>query len=113
MGTCGSGFATSIRTLGPPPGRSMCQQADKFAASALMQPYWFSLIAEASRFNVVAPQRTYGRANSSLSIRLVEVMRHQLFLAVLYDQKEEGDPHEWSVQRRRSSSLRSWQGRPG
>ena len=81
--------------VGAPQGRSKCRQADRFAADALMQPYWFSLFAEASGFDVVALQRTYGRAYSSLTIRLAEVMRHQPLLAVLYERKERGDPREW------------------
>ena len=83
--------------IGAPEGRRKCRQADRFAAAALMQPYWFSLFAEASGFDVVAMQRTYGRAYSSLTIRLVEVMRHQPLLAVLYEREEEGDPCEWAA----------------
>ncbi len=83
--------------VGAPNGRSKCRQADRFAASTLMQPYWFSLFAEASGFDVVALQRAYGRAYSSLTIRLAEVMRHQPLLAVLYERKEEGDPRGWAV----------------
>ena len=90
-----------LRDLHPqlrvPQDRSMCRLADRFAASALMQPYWFSLFAEASGFDVVALHRTYGRAYSSLTLRLAEVMRHQPLLAVLYERKEEGEPHEWSA----------------
>ena len=83
--------------VGAPNGRSKCRQADRFAASTLMQPYWFSLFSEASGFDVVALQRAYGRAYSSLTIRLAEVMRHQPLLAVLYERKEEGVPREWAV----------------
>ena len=83
--------------VGAPHGRTKCRQADRFAAAALMQPYWFSLFAEASGFDVVALQRTYGRAYSSLTIRLAEVMRHQPLLAVLYERKEKGYPHEWTA----------------
>ncbi len=79
-----------------PEGKTMCRLADRFAASALMQPYWFSLFAEASGFDVVALQRTYGRAYSSLTIRLAEVMRHQPLLAVLYERRKDGEPCEWA-----------------
>ena len=65
--------------VGAPQGRSKCRQADGFAAASLMQPYWFSLFAEASGFDVVALQGTYGRAYSSLTIRLAEVMRTSPF----------------------------------
>ena len=82
--------------VGAPHGRTKCRQADRFAASALMQPYWFSLFTEASGFDVVALQRTYGRAYSSLTIRLAEVMRHQPLLAVLYERGDAGDPRKWS-----------------
>ena len=83
--------------VGAPQGRSKCRQADGFAAAALMQPYWFSLFAEASGFDVVALQRTYGRAYSSLTIRMAEVMRHQPLLAVLYERGATGDPREWAA----------------
>ena len=78
-----------------PHGTAKCRQADRFAASALMQPQWFSLFAEASGFDAVALHETYGRAYSSLAIRLAEVMRHQHLLAVLYERDERGEPREW------------------
>ena len=78
-----------------PYGAAKCRQADRFAASALMQPPWFSLFAEASGFDAVALHETYGRAYSSLAIRLAEVMRHQPLLSVLYERDEEGDPWQW------------------
>ena len=83
--------------VGAPEGKRKCRQADRFAADALMQPYWFSLFAEASGFDVVALQRTYGRAYSSLTIRLAEVMRHQPLLAVLYERGDARDPREWAA----------------
>ena len=81
--------------LGAPRGKTKCRQADRFAAAALMQPYWFSLFAETSGVDVGGLQRTYGRAYSSLTVRLTEVMRHQPLLAVLYERGEAGDPREW------------------
>ncbi len=79
-----------------PEGKSMCRQADRFAAATLMQPHVFSLFAETCGFDVVTLQRTYRRAYSSLTLRLVEVMGHQPLLAVLYERKEVGDPHDWA-----------------
>ena len=76
-------------------GASLCRQADRFAA-ALMQPALFGPFAEAVGLDVVALQRRYGRAYSSLTIRLAEVMQHQPLLAVLYERKEEGDPRRWT-----------------
>ena len=81
--------------IGVPQGKSKCRQADSFAAAALMQPEVFSLFAETSGLDVAALQRMYGRAYSSLTIRLAEVMRHQPLLAVLYERKEEGEFHDW------------------
>ena len=78
--------------MGSPQGKAKCRQADRFAASALMQPHWFSMFVEASGFDVVALQGTYGRAYSSLTLRLAEVMGHQPLLAVLYERKEGTDP---------------------
>ena len=80
-----------------PAGKRLCQQADRFAAATLMQPEMFSPFAESSGFDVVALQRIYGRAYSSLTVRLAEVMRHQPLLAALYERKEEGDPDSWST----------------
>ena len=60
-----------------------------------MQPTLFGLFAEAAGFDVVALQRMYGRAYSSLAIRLAEVMQHQPLLAVLYERRETGDPCLW------------------
>ena len=75
----------------------MCWQADAFAAAVLMQPEFFSLFAETTGLDVVALQKTYGRAYSSLTLRLAEVMKHQPLLSVLYEREEEGTPHQWSV----------------
>lgn len=80
-----------------PQGKRMCQEADRFAAATLMQPEVFSMFAEKSGLDVVALQDMYGRAYSSLAVRLVEVMRHQPLLSVLYERKEEGNPHEWAA----------------
>ena len=62
-------------------------------AAALMQPRFFALFAETTGLDVMALQRTYGCAYSSLSIRLAEVMRHQPLLAVLYERRGGNDPH--------------------
>ena len=59
-----------------------------------MQPRWFSIFAEASGFDVVALHEAYGRAYSSLTIRLAEVMRNQPLLAVLYERRESGKPQK-------------------
>lgn len=79
-----------------PQGRGMCREADRFAAAVLMQPEVFSAFAERSGLDVVALQRVYGRAYSTVALRLVEVMQHQPLLTVLYERKEAGEPHQWS-----------------
>ncbi len=71
-----------------PRGKRLCRQADRFAASVLVQPQLFSIMAETTGFDVVALQRLYRRSYSSISLRLAEVMRHQPLLAVLYERKE-------------------------
>ncbi len=81
--------------VGLPRGRLLCRQADQFAAAALMQPAVFSLFAEATGLDVVALQRAYGRAYSSLTIRLAEVMRQQPLLAVLYERMDAEEPSLW------------------
>ncbi len=82
--------------IGSPEGKSKCSQADRFAAAALMQPRYFSIFAEVSGFDVVTLHEMYGRAYSSLTIRLAEVMQNQPLLAVLYERTEPGEPRRWS-----------------
>ena len=83
--------------IGLPRDRELCRQADRFAAATLMQPGVFSPLAEAAGLDVVALHRMYGgRAYSSLTLRLAEVMGERSLLAVLYERKEDGDPHLWS-----------------
>lgn len=81
--------------IGLPTGTPLCRQADRFAAATLMQPYWFAIFAEASGFDVVALQASYGRSYASLTIRLAEVMRHQPLLAVLYEKGLQSEPSQW------------------
>ena len=95
-------------SVGKPQGKSLCRQADRFAAATLMQPEVFSMFAEKSRLDVVALQRMYGRAYSSLALRLVEVMQSQPLLVVLYERKEEGEPHLWEALRRPECSRPRW-----
>ena len=82
--------------VGRPEGKAMCRQADRFAAAALIQPGLFSLFAETTGLDVMALQRAYGRAYSSLTIRLAEVMHHQPLLAVLYERKGTDEPRRWA-----------------
>ena len=79
-----------------PWGKAMCRLADRFAAAALIQPRFFALFAETTGLDVMELQRTYGRAYSSLTIRLAEVMRHQPLLAVLYERSGARDPQRWA-----------------
>ena len=79
-----------------PRGSTLCRQADRFAAAALIQPGIFALFAETTGLDVIALQRTYGRAYSSLTIRLAEVMQHQPLLAVLYERRGANDPSRWA-----------------
>ena len=80
-----------------PRGERKCWQADAFAAAVLMQPEFFSLFAETTGFDVVALHGVYGRAYSSLALRLAEVMRHQPLMSVLYEREEEGKPQQWRI----------------
>ena len=79
--------------IGVPQGKSMCRQADRFAAAVLMQPYWFSLFATSSGLDIIALQKAYGRAYSSVILRLAEVMRDQPLIAVLYERGEAREPY--------------------
>ncbi len=87
-----------IRDMHPgsdfPSEKWLCKEADRFAASTLMQPDCFSLFAEATGFDVLSLRSAYGRAYSTLTLRLAEVMRHQPLLAVLYERKGDNQGSE-------------------
>ncbi len=72
-----------------PAGKRLCRDADRFAASVLVQPGLFAIVAETTGFDIVALQRLYRRSYASISLRLAEVMLHQPLLAVLYERREE------------------------
>ena len=73
---------------GYPRGKRLCRDADRFAASVLVQPGLFAIMAETTGFDIVSLQRLYRRSYSSISLRLAEVMRHQPLLSVLYELRE-------------------------
>ena len=79
-----------------PPERSVCHEADRFAAAVLMQPESFSRMAVTSGLDVLALQRHYRCSYASVTIRLAEVMRDQPLMAVLYEREERGDPAGWA-----------------
>ncbi len=109
-----------------PLDRSVCPQADRFAAAALMQPDIFIPYAQASGLDVAALHDVFGCAYASVSLRLAEVLRDQPLMVVLYERQEQGDPAVWTeppvlwakvVKRtagfrpRRSRLLGGWRGR--
>ena len=75
----------SLRGIPVSPRRSICREADRFAAAVLMQPEPFAAYAAATGFDVVALQRRYRRSYASVTLRLAEVMRRQPLFAVLYE----------------------------
>ncbi|MDE2682879.1 MAG: hypothetical protein OXI54_01850 [Chloroflexota bacterium] len=74
----------------------ICQQAERFAAAALMQADIFLSYAHASGLDVVALHNAFGCAYSSAALRLAEVVRDPPLMAVLYEREEEGDPTGWT-----------------
>ena len=78
------------------PNPVVCQQAERFAAAALMQPDIFLPYAQASGLDVVALHDVFGRAYSSAALRLAEVVRDPPLLVVLYERVERGDPEGWT-----------------
>ena len=74
----------------------MCQQAERFAAAALMQPDIFVAYAHASGLDVAALHDVFGCAYASVSIRLAEALRDPPLLVVLYEREERGDPEGWT-----------------
>ena len=81
---------------GGPPCRTVCREADRFAAAVLMQPEIFSVLAEASGLDVTVLQREYRCSYASVTIRLAEVLQDLPLIAVLYERGERGDPDSWN-----------------
>ena len=76
--------------------RSVCPQADRFAAAALMQPDIFLPYARASGLDVAVLHDHFGCAYASAALRLAEVLRDQPLMVVLYEREERGDPVGWT-----------------
>ena len=77
--------------------RSVCPQADRFAAAVMMPPDTFEAYALATGLDVLALQKVFRCAYFAVTRRLGEVMRRQPLMAVLYERK--GDkPEEWPEQ---------------
>ena len=74
------------------PNPIICQQAERFAAAALMQPDIFLPYALASGLDVTTLHEQFGCAYSSAALRLTELVRDPPLLVVLYERKERGDP---------------------
>ena len=78
-----------------PPERSVCREADRFAAAVLMPPETFAAYALASGLDLVVLQEVFQCAYASVAMRLAEVMRRQPLVALLYERKDKGDPAGW------------------
>ena len=76
-----------------PQGKYMCRLADRFSAAVLMQPKRFTQFAETSGLDVIALQKEYGRAYSSVTMRLAEEMRQQPLMAILYEREARNEHH--------------------
>lgn len=81
-----------------PPPRTVCVEANRFAAAVLLQPSAFSLFARASGYDVPALQKRYGCSYATATLRLAEVMRLQPLMAVLYERAEKGEIAGWDRQ---------------
>ena len=78
------------------PNPVICQQAERFAAAALMQPDIFLSYAQASGLDVAALHDVFVCAYSSAALRLAEVVRDPPLLVVLYERDERGAPEGWT-----------------
>ena len=78
------------------PNPVICQQAERFAAAALMQPDIFLPYARASGLDVAALHDSFGCAYSTAALRLAEVLRDPPLMVVLYEREERGDPAAWT-----------------
>ena len=81
---------------GAPPERTVCREADRFAAAALMQPDIFLPYARASGLDVAALHDVFGCAYSSVALRMAELVRRVPLLIVLYEREGRGDSAGWT-----------------
>ena len=81
---------------GTPPERTVCREADRFAAAVLMQPDMFLPCAQTSGLDVAALHEVFGCAYSSAAIRLAELVPDPPLMVVLYEHTERGDPEGWT-----------------
>lgn len=80
------------------PNPVICQQAERFAAAALLQPDIFLPYALASGLDVATLHDVFGCAYSSAALRLAEVVGDPPLMVVLYEREERGDPAGWTEQ---------------
>ena len=86
------------RRHGSPLDRSVCPQADRFAAAVMMPPDTFEAYALATGLDVLALQKVFRCAYFSVTRRLGEVMRRQ--------------PRRWSSTSARETDRRRGRSRP-
>ena len=97
-----------------PPPRTVCVEANRFAAAVMLQPETFALFARASGFDVLALQKQYGCSYATASLRLAEVVRRQPLMAILYEREEVGEIAGWDGQPPPSRFMASvWRGPRG
>ena len=76
--------------------RTVCREADRFAAAVLIQPDVFLPYAQASGLDVAALHDQFGCSYASAALRLAEVVRRIPLIVVLYEREERGDPAGWT-----------------
>jgi uncharacterized protein (DUF2237 family) len=84
----------------------ICFLANRFAASALMQPEVVLEALSETGFDVVQLHNRFYKAYSSVAIRAIEVVNERNerkpteesfdLMVMIYERTEEGDPREWS-----------------
>ena len=79
-----------------PPQRSVCREADRFAAATLMQQAEFSRLAQDCGLDVAALQREFGCSYASVTLRLAEALPRLPLMAVLYERSDGRDPGFWT-----------------
>ena len=81
---------------GSQPDRSVCREAERFAAAVLMQPRAFKPLALEWGLDVLKLQQAFRCSYAAVTIRLAEVLRDPPFMAVLYEADDRSDPAGWS-----------------
>ncbi|MDE2843910.1 MAG: ImmA/IrrE family metallo-endopeptidase [Chloroflexota bacterium] len=79
------------------PTRSVCPEAERFAAATLMPREVFAAYAQVGGLDAVALQNLFHCAYSAVALRMSEVMLGQPLMLALYERTGQDDPAHWPI----------------